>query len=212
MFKELELEHSLYDIKIEKLSDFKNLASHFLQQRNTILQHATLHNELDNYAIVLNVWLFLQENRENIFFISDKMMPYASNFYVFEQLRRNEMLKEHQNAIEYSDKYAFILSYFLSEEIIIWAYEALKLNEKTAEIMHINRKRDYFKLASDHSLANDETHSLYIQQKYVTKALATNIATSGDFNRAIKEGIKKATRYLSNSPIIEKDIYANSQK
>lgn len=203
MFLELELKHSLYDIKQEKLDFFKEIATHFIQENTTILKNSTIHKTIDNYAIVLNIWLFLQENREDIYFIHDKMMPYASNFYTFEQIRRNHPLNEHMQSIAYNDDYAFILAYFLSEELIKWVYETLKSHHETVEIMELNRERDYFKLANDEALSQNPTHILYKQQKYVTKTLAANMATKEDFNRAIKKGIKQAKTYWQHSNLSE---------
>lgn len=196
MFSQLEIEHSLYDIDLEKLQEFKQLAEKFDNSSSVILNDDRVHSKLDNYAIVLNIWLFIQENEESLYFNPDKMMPYASNFYTFEQLRRNQALKRYLDKVSFNEHYEFEFAFFLSEQLLIWVYEVLKNSCSTAEIMEDNKERDYFKLVDELDISKDSTHELYLEQKHVTQLLAHNISTTDDFSKAILKAIENMRNYL----------------
>lgn len=197
MFNKLEIEHSLYVIDMRKLEEFKQLAQNFDKSSSMILENNRVHNKLDNYAIVLNVWLFIQENEESLYFNPDKMMPYASNFYTFEQLRRNQALRRYLDKVSFNKQYEFEFAYFLSEQLLIWVYDVLKNNQSTTEIMEDNKQRDYFKLADDLDISMDQSHHLYLEQKYVTQLLASNISTTDDFSNVILKAISNMRNYLN---------------
>lgn len=195
MFSKLEIEHSLYEIEMTKLQEFKDLAKEFESPTLSILDDERVHSKLDNYAIVLNNWLFLQENYENIYFKPDKMMPYASNFYIIEQLRKNPALTRYLDKVSFNKKYEFEFAYFLSEQLLIWVYDVLKTNQSTQVIMHDNKERDYFKLLDEQDISMDPTHHIYLEQKYVTQYLAHNISTTDDISNVVLKAIKNMRKY-----------------
>lgn len=201
MFENLEIEHSLYDIDLDLLNDFKQIAAEFTGEPRNTLQHAYIHKEIDNYAIIFNVWLFMQENSHSIYFNIDKMMPFASNFYIMEQLRKNVRVMKYLQSIETNANNVFEFAFFLGEELIDWVYDVLSKENTTTDIMELNKYRDYFKLVDDFNLSTDESHSIFMQQKHVTKLLATNITQCEDFNMLIKSAISQTQRHVKKETV-----------
>lgn len=195
MFKELQLGHTVFDINEETLNIFKDLSSDFQHEISPIFSKGPINKRLDNYVIILNTWLSIQSSKKPIYFNADKIMLFASDYFILEQISINPELDLYLKKIQHNPNLEFALAYFITEQLILWVNDVLKTNHSTSQILEEIINRPYFALEKSLSVATIKTHNISVEQLQVTQQLTYNIKTTSDFSNAITHAIKETEAY-----------------
>lgn len=198
MFNELTLSHALYDISQEQLNEFISNVREF-KVHNSIFDQIGIYSILDNYAVVLNLWLLLKEKTWGIHFNTDKIMTNSAAYSIFEQLTQNEKFHNYYLKIENDSKKQIAFAYFFSELLIVWINGVLHSSESMQIILENTKNKDYSSFRNSYKNMPINAHTDVMIQQELARNLENNIKSSNDFSKIIKEAILKSEDYTSNT-------------
>lgn len=193
MFNDLKLAHSLYDIDEVYLDDFKKEILS-LNEYSTVLEHIYIYSKIDNYAIVLNHWLFFHETEWDIHFNADKIMLNAANYFILEQLRKNKVFTSFFETIQQDEKQLIKFAFHLAEQLILWVYEVLSVDESTKVIIENKQDKLYFDYSHSHSNSLLQVHIKSVEQQQIRRQLSYAIQSNEFFSNRIKTAIEHTIR------------------
>lgn len=197
MHDQLTVQHALFVVDDAVLQEFQRIAAKVLVAED-VTKPLSL-NSLDSYAGVFQVWLLFNEERFGLCYDVQKTMPFACNIYTLDLLRKDRILQQFRmrSPFAVSEKFAYILAYFIVYEMLIWVHQLLKDLQPVQQLIAKNMQRDYYLLAVEAQSMQDGTDIVYAEQKLVTHVLGHNVATTTDYRRHIDCAIQATIGYFS---------------
>lgn len=197
MHDQLTVQHALFVVDDAILQEFQRIAAKVLIAQD-VTKPLSL-NSLDSYAGVFQVWLLFNEERFELCYDFQKTMPFACNIYALDLLRKDRILQQFRmnSPFAVSEKFTYVLAYFIVYEMLIWVHQLLKDLELGQQLIAKNMQRDYYLFAVETQSMHDGTDARYTEQKLVTHVLGHNVATTTDYRRHVDCAIEATIGYFS---------------
>lgn len=96
----------------------------------------------------------------------------------------------------------FVFAHYMGYALLQWVDQLLTKHKEGLELMEINEERDYFLLAETEQAITDEAHAVYVQQKFITHLLATDLSSTENYSQAIDSAITFMRDYLKQQPAL----------
>lgn len=199
MYNQLTLQHSLYIIDEQLLHDFRTIA-----EQTSLTDDVTAalsHNALDNFAVVLQIWCLLVSEERNIYLNFEKSMAYSCNFFSLNLLRNDAKIKQFIKVHSLNEQTKYVLAYHLAVAMLQWVDQLLLGHKNGQELMKTNLERDYFLLSDAEPLTTNDTHELYVQQKFMTHLLASSVSQSSLYHELIEDALRNVRHYLQQQAL-----------
>lgn len=129
-------------------------------------------------------------------------MVYSCNFYTLNVLKNDAKITQFRKVHTLNKQLNYVLSYHLAAATLQWVDELLLQNTEGQTLMQLNMERDYFLLSDTESLITDDTHAFYVQQKFMTHLLASNLSQSDSYHEHIQKALHNVRDYLKKQSTI----------
>lgn len=188
MFKQLQVEHSLFLINQDHMNLFKNLAAKWQPVFPDVC--AKCLNTLDSWAIVLNNWVFLKSQfNDELILNPSKAINYSINTFLIDELKKIQIIqktKEFEN-----DDLQYFVAFQLGNAIDLWVYNTLEKSSE-ADLLLPQHLKPYFlaHLEDDFQTDNatfhrDQTRAIKILAQVIRSQNSFRITVSSAVNRAV---------------------------
>lgn len=190
IYPKISEEYSLYTHSPQLLDEFNALVNLYLDELppSTVFSHAPE----DFLASIFNYWIQLIESDELRIAKVDILMMHGLSIDIHQQVVKHSLIQEF--VTRYSNRHAaFILAYFLSNEIVELIHsllpEHLKLNDcQLKELQH-------FYTLTNSDLQSAEMYQLFEFRRHISQLLHSNLHIRKLFYYTIYNATKKARLY-----------------
>lgn len=192
MYRQLTLEHSLFNIDGGLLEEFQRYPEYYSELKP---QFNITHPQLDTWAATFNNWLLFLSIEECLIIDHTKTFSHSINILCTNEIEKSESYLSVLS--RFNRKERFIVACFLTNEIHSWKRQVIKDNQ-LEEVLVNNLENDYYYKISniEFSRVNPWTQQILLNQSRVVKVLMRNIQSSREFERHIKKSIHDAQAFL----------------
>lgn len=189
MITYLNRSHSLFHESEQQLPEFKRLGLKWNEQLEPLDTY--IHNPLDSYAAMYNLWVSLNQNVHSAVLDSKKLFSHSSTLYVFSLIERDARIQAYLRENRQNADAIYLLSYFLSNNILKWIYLVLKENEEN-QILEDCRRYNYFKLLDPEQPPTSKGEQLYYtNQKIITSLIARDFQKRKRFQYCVEHSVAR---------------------
>ncbi|OCS91551.1 hypothetical protein [Caryophanon latum] len=200
MYRQLTINHCLYDIDEAMMNTFFSLAEKYPMEHDVSTPLAL--QEVDNWAVVLQIWCLFHEDEHRNLINHEKMMAYSCNYYCLSLLRADKSITSFLQLHQYSDEVKYVLSYYLGYYTLHWIYELINEEQVHKDFINSNLSRNYFLFSEEEQLLHNERHFFYELQKYATNLLASDFHATSRYANYVKSALKQTTIYLRKLKVV----------
>ena len=190
MFNELTTEHCMYTIRQNDLDQFISLAAS--TPLEGYVHHAKSLNPLNNYAIVLQIWCFLNEDCPNgkFYLKTEKTLPYTVDRFILGELAKIKELESYKKTIRNDERMLYIYAFHLGCATLTWGDAVIHQLHNAEDVFSQANSYDYFN--EDITFELDEAQlPFHFMQKRIVQAMIQSIAETNAFILEIQRAISK---------------------
>lgn len=187
MFKQLQVEHSLFHIDQDHIDLFKNLAAKWQTVFPDV--YAKCLNTLDSWASVLNSWVFFKsQHTDELILNPSKAIYYSINTFLIDELKKIQIIQKIRECD--NDDLQYFVAFQLGNAIDLWIYNTV---EKSAEsdLLELPEEKPYFLAYLEDDFQTDNA-SFHRDQTRAIKVLAQAIRTQNCFRIAVNNAVNRA--------------------
>ncbi|WP_155590593.1 hypothetical protein [Lysinibacillus cavernae] len=193
MFKQLQVEHSLFHIDEDHMNQFKYLAAKW----QTIFPdvYAKCLNTLDSWAIVLNSWIFLKsKHTDELLLNPTKAIYYSINTFLIDELEKIQII---QKTREYNnDDLQYFVAFQLGNSLDLWIYKTVGQSAE-ADLLAPQDQKPYFLAFLDDDFQTDGA-TFHKDQTRAIKILAQTIRSQNCFRITVSSAVNRAVDMYEN--------------
>lgn len=192
MYKELTLEHSLYNIDEKLLEEFKQYP---LIYSEITPKFNITHPQLDTWAATFNNWLLFISEEEKLIIDHSKTFSHSINILCTNEVEKSESYLSILDRFDRQQR--FIVACYLTNELHGWKLQVMHNNDLD-DLLSVNLQNDdYYKMSNiEFVRIHPRVQQMFLHQSKLIKALIRDIQSTKNFELCIKRAIHESQAFL----------------
>lgn len=192
----ITVERSLMYVQQHHINHFLTVGERMEKFWYIIKKGRVITTEDDAWNMAFNVWILLLPDDYQIIQSVEKSIYYASNFLIFDELKKDSNFQTLKRRSNGNEELSFISACLLARCLATWSLnDVMKKNNLTDIIERIDKR-----IYHDSHIGSEREIEIYLQdQALFTKAAVKELRTTDSFKERIKNCCQEAYQlYLNN--------------
>lgn len=197
MYRQLQIDHSLYMINENVLNEFKIHIATFQE----IQPHFNvMHTKIDTWAAIFNNWLLLISKKDKLIIDHTKTFSNSIDILCCNELERHEAYERIIQSFNRKD--LCIVACFITNHIHDWQRGLMQINNCENMIETNLRMTDYYSASNlEFTRTKKKSKQLLNQQSKFIKVLIKDIRSTEKFHTCIRCAIEDAQLFLRENKV-----------
>lgn len=192
MYRNLAMEHSLFNINYKLLEEFKQFPPNY---EELTPQFNITHPQLDTWAATFNNWLLFISEDEKLIIDHSKTFSHSINILCTNEIEKSESYLSILD--RFNREQRFVVACFLTNELHKWKLNVIHKNN-LEDVLIVNLENDnYYTMSNiEFSRIHPRAQQILVHQSKLVKVLIREIQSTTSFEQCIKRSIHDAQVFL----------------